>query len=250
MTDWHAWSGRAGQEQPTYAFEGLVRSLLSMRGMSIPPRPAASRRLLRTLPWLAGLLLGTAAHLVWWTSMREPERVVQIHVNVPSPGLHVRVHRAAGDGVVHVQRSDVHARALARAKPRSCRPEARKARHPALDGARGAIVCSSHGCTIRRSFVARMLHDPSLLGASTRVQGVQGPAGARGLRVLGVVPGSVPALLGLRSGDVITELDGMTMRSSGDLANVAAMLEARDGLALTLQRGELRQTLRYRVIDG
>lgn len=95
-----------------------------------------------------------------------------------------------------------------------------------------------------------MLHDPSLLGPATRVQGVQGPAGAEGLRVLGVAPGSVPDLLGLRSGDVITEIDGMMMRSPGDLAKVGGMLESRDGLALTLRRGELRQTLRYRVIDG
>lgn len=218
--------------------------------MSTPPRPAAPRRLLRTLPWLAGLLLGTAAHLVWWTSAREPAREVHVHVNVPSPELHVRVHRAPGDGVVHVRRSDVQARALARAKERSCRREARKARRHALDGARGAVVCSSHGCTVRRSFVERVLHDPRLLGSSARVEGVQGPAGAEGLRVLGVDPGSVPDLLGLRSGDVITEIDGMTMRSPGDLAKVGGMLESRDGLALTLRRGELRQTLRYRVIDG
>lgn len=218
--------------------------------MSTPPRPDVPRRFVRTLPWLAGLLLGTAAHLVWWTSMREPARAVQVHVNVPSPELHVRVHRAPGDGVVHVSRADVHARAKARARERSCRREAHKARRPALDGTRGAIVCSSHGCTIRRSFVERMLHDPSLLGSAARVQGVQGPAGPQGLRVLGVYPGSVPDLLGLRSGDVITEIDGMTMRSPGDLARIGGMLGARDGLALTLQRGELRQTLRYRVIDG
>lgn len=220
--------------------------------MSTPPRPDVSRRFVRTLPWLAGLLLGTTAHLVWWTSMREPERVVQV-VTVPaaaSPDVHVHVHPASSDGVVHVRRSDAEARAMARAQERSCRRDARKAQRQARGGATGAIVCSSHGCTIRRSFVERMLHDPSLLGPSTRVLGVQGPAGPQGLRVLGVYPGSVPDVLGLRSGDVITELDGLPMRNPVDLAKVRGMLEASDGLELTLQRGELRQTLRYRVIDG
>lgn len=184
--------------------------------------------------------------------MREPERVVQV-VTVPaaaSPDVHVHVHQASSDGVVHVRRSDAEARAMARAQERSCHRDARKARRHARGGAHGAIVCSSHGCTIRRSFVERMLHDPSLLGPATRVLGVQGPAGPQGLRVLGVYPGSVPDLLGLRSGDVITEIDGTPMRSPGDLARIGAALGERDGLSVTLQRSGLQQTLRYRVIDG
>ena len=132
----------------------------------------------------------------------------------------------------------------------SCQRKAARAHQRALRGTRGAVVCSGHGCTIRRSFVERMLHDPSLLGPQARVQGVRGPGGTQGLQVLGVYPGSVPDLLGLRSGDVITEIDGVPMREPGDLRKLGESLEASRGISLTLQRGELRQTLRYRVIDG
>lgn len=220
--------------------------------MSIPERSAQPSRLTRTLPWLAGLMLGTAAHLVWWTSAREPERVVEV-VTVPaaSPDVHVHVHHANDDGAEHVRhaRHD-RARAEDRAAKAECRKQARAARRHDLASARGAVVCSTHGCTIRRSFIERMLRDPSLLGPHARVEGVQGPAESQGLRVLGVYPGSVPDLLGLRSGDVITEIDGMPMRTASDLEKLGPVLGERDGLALTLRRGELRQTLRYRVIDG
>jgi type II secretory pathway component PulC len=219
--------------------------------MSIPERSAQPSRFTRTLPWLAGLMLGTAAHLVWWTSARAPERVVEV-VTVPaaSPDVHVHVHQATGDDKVHVHRRGEDAVTASRAAKAECRKRARAVRRHDLASARGAVVCGTHGCTIRRSFIERMLRDPSLLGPDTRVQGVQGPAGPQGLRVLGVYAGSLPDLLGLRNGDVITEIDGVPMRSASDLARIGSVLGERDGLALTLRRGELRQTLRYRVIDG
>jgi type II secretory pathway component PulC len=200
--------------------------------MSTSERPASPRRWTRTLPWLAGLLLGTAAHVVWWTSTREPE-VRVVTVDVPSRDVHVHVHAPHGE----------------RAMP-APRPSTSSAPRSAIDGARGAVVCSPHGCTIRRSFVERLLHDPGLLGPAARVEGVGEPGGPHGLRVLGVYPGSVADLLGLRNGDVIVELDGRPMRSPEDLGGLGGSLGDRDGIALTLHRGALRQTLRYRVIDG
>jgi S1-C subfamily serine protease len=209
--------------------------------MSTPERPAQPSRWIRTLPWLAGLLLGTAAHLVWWTSTRNPaEPAVQVvTVAVPSPDVHVHVHQARDRGV-----------AVTHATAGSCRSARRSPPPRTLDGARGAVVCSGHGCTIRRSFVDRLLRDPSLLGHHARVHGVRGPAGPEGLRILGVFPGSVPDLLGLRNGDVIAEIDGVPMRSPSDLLPLAGSVAKHDGVAVTLRRGGLRQTLRYRVIDG
>lgn len=99
------------------------------------------RRWIRTLPWLAGLLLGTTAHLVWWTSTREPAETVVKVVTVPAPAADVHVH--------------VH--------PEPARPLPH-------DAVRGAVVCSAHGCTIRRSFLERLRRDPSLLGPAAQVQ--------------------------------------------------------------------------------
>jgi S1-C subfamily serine protease len=196
-----------------------------MTDMSTPKRSDSPSRWTRTLPWLAGLLLGTAAHLVWWTSTREPERVVQV-ITVPAPSVDVNVH--VHEAPVKVRRS---------------------AERPELDGARGAVVCSSaRGCTIRRSFVERMLREPSLLAPPTPMAGM--PDGTEGLRVLGAYRGSVADLLGLRSGDVITAIDGIPVRSPADLAQIAKALGAHDRLVLTLLRDGLRQTLHYRVIAG
>ncbi len=219
--------------------------------MPTPERPALPSRWIRTLPWLGGLLLGTAAHLVWWTSTRAPERVVEV-VTVPaaSPTVHVHVYEADGDEAVPTRRPHEKVMTATQVAEADCQARERRALRHGLAGARGAVVCGSHGCTIRRSFVERMLHDPSLLAPPTRVVGVHGPSGPEGLRVLGVYPGSVPDLLGLRSGDVITEIEGMPMHEPGDLAKLGDALAERRGITVTLRRGELQETLRYRVIDG
>lgn len=109
--------------------------------MSTPPRPVEPRRWIRTLPWLAGLLLGTSAHIVWWTSTREPAATVVRVVTVPAPPADVHVHLHSA-----------------------------KARPLPHHGVRGAVVCSAHGCTIRRSFLERLRRDPSLLAPAAQVQ--------------------------------------------------------------------------------
>lgn len=135
--------------------------------MSTPERPALPRPWIRTLPWLGGLLLGTTAHLVWWTTLREPAatevRVVTVPAATPSPGVHVHVHPDREGGRVARPAPEVSCAATTR--PR--------ARRPAQDGVRGAVVCSAEGCTIRRSFIARLLHDPSLLGPAAHAMTLQ-----------------------------------------------------------------------------
>jgi hypothetical protein len=115
-------------------------------------------------------LLGTTAHLVWWTTLREPAatevRVVTVPSATPSPDVHVHVHPD--------RQRDRVARPASQA---SCATAARpQARRPAPASVRGAVVCSAEGCTIRRSFIQRVLHDPRLLGPAAHAMTLQ-PAG-------------------------------------------------------------------------
>lgn len=225
--------------------------------MTSPERSALPSRWIRTLPWLGGLLLGTSAHLLWWTSTRTPPEPEVRVVTVPSPDVHVHVHgdrgsepvvthRATGSCQQERAQAQRAQRAAQRAEARAQRAELR------LRGkARGAVVCSDQGCRIRRSFLTSLLQDPGLLGHHVRLHGLQGKDGAaQGLRIHGVFPGSLPDLLGLRSGDTILSIDGLPTRTPAELAAVARSLDRAGAFTVTVDRHGLRQTLRHAVIDG
>ena len=61
-------------------------------------------------------------------------------------------------------------------------------------------------------------------------------AGA-GLQVMEVVPGSIASILGLRSGDVVTEINGTTIRSADDVRKVLAD-RSKDGEVAVVVLGE------------
>ncbi|MCA9704591.1 MAG: hypothetical protein KDK70_01940 [Myxococcales bacterium] len=222
--------------------------------MSPSDRSASVPRWIRTLPWLAGLLVGATAHVVWWTGHRhEPEPVVAWDdVPVPTAPIHVHVHapparaRAPAMATAMVPAAE----AAASCEPLSLAPPTM----PFPRGARGAVVCSGHGCTIRRSFIQSLVDDPQLASRGPwRLE--PDPAGAHRLVVHGVYPGGVAHLLGLRDGDGIVAINGQPLRSGeglgalGALGSLGATLDELDALTLTVRRQGTLETFRYALVD-
>jgi serine protease Do len=58
-----------------------------------------------------------------------------------------------------------------------------------------------------------------------------------GLEVMDVAPGSIAGVLGLRQGDVVTEINGTTIRSADDVKKVLAD-RAKDGEVAVVVQGE------------
>lgn len=194
-------------------------------------RPAPPSRWTRTLPWLAGLLIGTSAHVVWWSRAMHEPAVELADVPTPAPAVHVHVH--SGERGQQVP---------------SCEPPPRPATPTIPAGVRGAVVCSIHGCTIRRSFIRQLQQDPRMMGRGPWQLGPE-PGGHAHLRVQGVFPGSVADVLGLRNGDAIIAIDGQPLPRSTPLLSPTAMLEATDGVTLTVRRRGAIEILRYVLVD-
>lgn len=93
----------------------------------------------------------------------------------------------------------------------------------------------------------RLSLDPAPLMREARFVPDTGPAGAGGWRVFAVRPGSLFAQLGLVDGDVVRAI-GST-RLAGLDATLSGLASLRDGHAfeVTVERGQLERTLRYRV---
>lgn len=204
--------------------------------MTSPLRSASPARWIRTLPWLAGLLIGASAHLVWWTRTRPPAEPAVHVVTVPGPVVHVHVHSSRRESV----------------EARDSRALARKrawAERGLVSGARGAMVCGSSGCTIRRTFLAEALHEPGLLGQGLGLRAVRDD-GVEGLQLEGVLPASVPDLLGLRSFDTIVAIDGRATRSPTDLAEIVRSLDHAGGFTVNVHRNGLRLTLHHTIVGA
>jgi hypothetical protein len=70
----------------------------------------------------------------------------------------------------------------------------------------------------------------------------------RGLRIGGITPGSLPARLGLRSGDLIVQVDGRPLTPDSAL-ELAARLDSLAHISVQIRRGDEVLTLRADIID-
>lgn len=99
-------------------------------------------------------------------------------------------------------------------KPGASRPattatEPHKPPRHAIDGAAEAIQCTDKGdCVVDRAFVEKLIANPKLLVGQGGVAPTKAKDGSPGFRLRGVRKGSLPHLLGLKNGDIITEVGG------------------------------------------
>jgi membrane-associated protease RseP (regulator of RpoE activity) len=104
------------------------------------------------------------------------------------------------------------------------------------------LAAEDRAVTLVRATVAPDALDA--LRATARVEPVI-PGGGRGLprerrggvRVASAEPGSLPALLGLRPGDVVTAVDGIALRRPGDVTRALAGSTLSRGVVVELRRG-------------
>jgi len=78
-----------------------------------------------------------------------------------------------------------------------------------IPGAEEAIQCSGKGdCVVERAFVEKLFAEPKLLMGQGGASPTTTKDGSPGFRLRGVKKGTLPDLLGLKNGDVITEIGG------------------------------------------
>lgn len=78
-----------------------------------------------------------------------------------------------------------------------------------IPGAEEAIQCSGKGdCVVDRAFVEQLIAQPKLLVGQGGASPTTTKDGSPGFKLRGVKKGTLPDLLGLKNGDVITEVGG------------------------------------------
>lgn len=107
----------------------------------------------------------------------------------------------------------------------------------AIEGADEAINCSSDtSCTIDRDFVDKILNMPDAMEKQARVVPSMRDGQTRGFKFYGVRPGSVPKLLGVNNGDLVTNVNGTDLSSLDDVMGLYTKLRRASNLSVTIER--------------
>jgi general secretion pathway protein C len=112
----------------------------------------------------------------------------------------------------------------------------------ALPGARDAIQCANGHCRVDGKFVDELLANPGGLVGQARIRPVAGEARLRGFGFSGIKKNSLPGMLGLKNGDVLTEVNGQELASMDDALKLYTRLRSASHLSATVERkGKTRQ---------
>lgn len=108
----------------------------------------------------------------------------------------------------------------------------------ALDGAEQAIDCANeNSCTVDRKFVDQLMKNPQQLMTQARMFPVTQDGETAGFRVSGVRSGSLATMIGLKNGDVVSEINGSKLGSIDDALAMYQKLRRASHLSVTVQRG-------------
>ncbi|NVB40530.1 hypothetical protein G6O69_22000 [Pseudenhygromyxa sp. WMMC2535] len=122
-----------------------------------------------------------------------------------------------------------------------------------IPGAAEAVDCEASGrrCTVSAAFIDALASDPSQLGREAVLLPGRSVDGVAGLRLSKLEAGSLPALLGLRDGDLLLEVNGVKLASFDAIRELDAAFAGRSEALLRFERGgNLRELTIVRVPSG
>lgn len=105
------------------------------------------------------------------------------------------------------------------------------------DGREGAINCSDeNNCVIDRAYVERLLANPASLTKEARVVPAIRNGETKGFKFYGIRPRSLPKLLGVKNGDMVTMVNGIELTGLDQAMGLYAKLRNAKHLSVTIER--------------
>lgn len=197
-------------------------------------------------------MLGASAHVGWLVHEMAPDDPPVQVVTVPGPPIVVQLPAAAAPTAAAASDTSpdtpaAYATCGGMDRSRHARKSKRERRHR-IEGADAAISCSDETtCTIDRTLLAKILDDPRVIAKQGRLVPSIRDGKSRGLKLYGVRRGSLPALLGLRNGDLLVAVNDHALDSPSAAMSVFSTLSDSDPLLLEIDRRGQSLTMEYSV---
>jgi type II secretion system protein C len=130
------------------------------------------------------------------------------------------------------------AKPVAAAKPGAeSKPDAKPGKSVAIEGADEAVDCANeNSCTVDRAFVDKMLANPTQLMTQAKMFPVTKDGETAGFRVSGIKTGSLATMIGLKNGDVVSEINGAKLGNIDDALAMYQKLRRASHLSVTVER--------------
>jgi len=127
-------------------------------------------------------------------------------------------------------------------QPKAAKPVEKKKEEAApaaggLEGAEDSIKCESeNSCTVKREFVEGLFANPASLAKQARVMPSVQNGETKGFKFYGIRPGSLPKLLGMKNGDLLTSVNGTELKSVDQVMGLLTKLRRASNLSVTIER--------------
>jgi type II secretion system protein C len=107
-----------------------------------------------------------------------------------------------------------------------------------IEGAAEAISCDESGtnCTVDKAFVEKLMANPAQLTKQARIVPAVADGETKGYKFYGIRPGSLPKLLGLKNGDLLTSVNGHELESLDQAMDLYNKLRRASHLSVTIER--------------
>lgn len=99
---------------------------------------------------------------------------------------------------------------------------------------------ASDRCIVSRAALERLIADPAALAAQARIMPSVRDGVTRGFKLYGVRPGSLPRQLGLKNGDLLRAVNGLSLAGVDQAMAAYARLRRTDAITLELERAGQR----------
>lgn len=158
-------------------------------------------------------------------------------VGIDSGVLHIRNNAA----FEYVQMGEVEQARPSRSRDKKDDDKDKKPRRKknsrAIDGAEESINCPNDNlCIVERQFVEKLMGNPALLAKQARIVPSQKNGETQGFKFYGIRRGSLPRLLGLKNGDMLTEVNGESLNSMDQAMGLVMKLRRASNVTVTLVR--------------
>ncbi|MFO7564671.1 MAG: type II secretion system protein GspC [Enhygromyxa sp.] len=107
-----------------------------------------------------------------------------------------------------------------------------------IDGAAESINCDADfkSCTVDKAFVEKLLANPAQLTRQARIVPAVRDGETKGYKFYGIRPGSLPRLLGMKNGDLLTSVNGHQLESLDQAMDLYTKLRRASHLSVTIER--------------
>lgn len=120
------------------------------------------------------------------------------------------------------------------------RPKRRRSKNSRkIEGAEEAISCDDNfaSCVVDKKFVEKLLANPAKLTRQARIVPAVRDGETKGYKFYGIRSGSLPKLLGMKNGDLLTSVNGHQLESLDQAMGLYTKLRRASHLSVTIERG-------------